>query len=93
MASQQIVPTASAASTSRPPSIALSQTSSPPVLPVNTETVIMPSGASMTLSVPVASRVSIAMSSGEGCCSDSIKMENEPQDTSSITSVASFLNR
>lgn len=90
MASQQIVPTTSA-SMSRPPSIALSHSSSPPILPVNTETVIMPSGASMTLSVPVAGRVSLAMSLGEGCCAESVKTESDSPDSNNITSVASFL--
>uniref|UniRef100_A0A1Y1MGQ1 Poly [ADP-ribose] polymerase n=1 Tax=Photinus pyralis TaxID=7054 RepID=A0A1Y1MGQ1_PHOPY len=88
MASQQIVPT-TAASTSSANN--LSQTSSPSILPINTETVIMPSGASMTLSVPIANRLNATIPP-EGCCSDANKTENETQDnTNSITSIATFL--
>lgn len=95
MASQQSVPTAPAsAPPSRPPSIAMpSQSPSPPV--VTTETVIMPSGAAMTLCVPVSSRGSLSpMPVAEGCCSiENAKCENGPQDVSSIASISSFLAR
>lgn len=89
MASQQTVPTATAP-TSRPPSIALVQTPSPPMLPANTETVIMPSGASMTLSVPVASRPNMSLPVPEGCCSSVSKMEGTNHD---VNNVSSFLAR
>lgn len=91
-ATQQIMSSTDATSSSRPPSIALSQSCSSPVLPGNTETVIMPSGASMTLSVPVASRSSVTLSPAEGC-SDSCKGENEMQDAGNITNIATFLSR
>ncbi|KAK9703982.1 Poly(ADP-ribose) polymerase catalytic domain [Popillia japonica] len=89
MASQQAVPT-TAAPSSRPPSIVLAQTPSPTVLPLNTETVIMPSGASMTLSVPVSSRNSLSLPVPEGCCSNAtVKLETGMQNVG--MSVASFL--
>lgn len=89
MASQQVVPT-TAAPSSRPPSIVLAQTPSPTTLPLNTETVIMPSGASMTLSVPVSSRNSLSLPVPEGCCSNnSVKIESSVQNVG--MNVASFL--
>lgn len=92
MASQQSVPTAPAsAPPSRPPSIAMpSQSPSPPV--VTTETVIMPSGAAMTLCVPIPGRGSLSpMPVVEGCCSaDSVK-EMGPQEASGVANVSSFL--
>lgn len=86
MASQQAVPT-TAAPSSRPPSIVLTQTPSPTqLLPLNTETVIMPSGASMTLSVPISSRNSLSLPVPEGCCS------NPKLETNNVgMSVGSFL--
>ncbi|KAJ8959542.1 hypothetical protein NQ314_006279 [Rhamnusium bicolor] len=90
MASQQGVPTASAPS-SRPPSIALSHTPSPPLpTTVNTETVIMPSGAAVQLLVPVGSRTSVSMGVAEGCCS-SVKMEGGDSEVGNICSIANFL--
>lgn len=92
MASQQTVPTTSAP-TPRPSSIALAQTPSPPILPNNTETVIMPSGASMILSVPIACRPNMSLSVAEGCCSNSVKVEGVNQEVSNITNIAGFLAR
>lgn len=93
MASQQTVQTAPAsAPPSRPPSIAMpSQSPSPPV--VTTETVIMPSGAAMTLCVPVSSRGSLSpMPVAEGSCGESVKSENVSQDAS-VGTINSFLSR
>lgn len=93
MASQQSVATASQPP-SRPPSIAMpSQSPSPPV--ITTETVIMPSGAAMTLCVPVSGRGSLSpMPVAEGCCStDSVKSESGQQDVQGIATISSFLNR
>lgn len=93
MASQQVVPTASAPP-SRPPSIALTQTPTPAVLASNSESVIMPSGAQFQLSPPVANRSSISMSVNEDCCSNaSVKCESILQDGSSAVSIAGFLAR
>ncbi|XP_067002471.2 poly [ADP-ribose] polymerase tankyrase [Anabrus simplex] len=97
MASQQSVPTAPAsAPPSRPPSIAMAP--SAPVLsvalspPATTETVIMPSGASMTLCIPVARGCLSPMPAAEGCCApDTLKPEGAVQDMANITSVAGFL--
>lgn len=93
MASQQAVPIASAAS-SRPPSIALPQASTPPALPLNSETVIMPSGASVQLSLPVASRASISMSISDECCSSaSVRCDTAVPDVNSTLSISGFLAR
>ncbi|KAJ8952906.1 hypothetical protein NQ318_006523 [Aromia moschata] len=87
MASQQGVPTASAPP-SRPPSIALSHTPSPPLpATVNSETVIMPSGAAIQLLVPVGSRASVSI---EGC--SAIKLEGLEGEVGGINSVANFLS-
>lgn len=90
MASHQGVPTASAPP-SRPPSIALSHTPSPPLpTTVNTETVIMPSGASVQLLIPIGSRASVSMGVAEGCCSN-MKIEGGDGEGSGICSVSNFL--
>lgn len=99
MASQQNVPTAPAsAPPSRPPSIAVA--SPVPTLaaalspPVATETVIMPSGASMTLCIPVSRACLSPMPAAEGCCaSETVKPEGAIQDVGSIVTVAGFLAR
>lgn len=80
MASQQLVPTSSAPN-SRPPSVA--QNPAPPVN--STETVVMPSGASMTLSVPVPTRASMSMSVPEGCA------KADGAEAGSIVNVNAFL--
>ncbi|XP_023016251.2 tankyrase isoform X1 [Leptinotarsa decemlineata] len=91
MASQQGVPTTSAPS-SRPPSIALSHTPSPPIPSTNTETVIMPSGTSVQLLIPIGSRNSVSMSSADGCCSSSVKMEGGGDgEVAAICSISNFL--
>ncbi|XP_072386285.1 poly [ADP-ribose] polymerase tankyrase [Diabrotica undecimpunctata] len=89
MASQQGVLTASAPP-SRPPSIALSHTPSPPLPSTNVETVIMPSGAAVQLLVPVGSRASVSMAPVEGS-SSSGKLEGAEGDDGAICSVANFL--
>ncbi|XP_076257576.1 tankyrase isoform X2 [Rhynchophorus ferrugineus] len=97
MASQQGVPT-TAASISRPPSIALpshapSQSMAASTLSatsgVTAETVVMPSGAAVQLMIPivtVGSRHSVVES-----CGSSIKLENATDEVSDIYSVAKFL--
>lgn len=96
MASQQAVPTASSSTSARPPSVGLSHaTAATPAPPMNSETVIMPSGASMMLSVPMFGRNSGAMSAAEGSsCGDSVKSsEADGQEFSNVPTVASFLQR
>ena len=89
MASQQGVTTAPP---SRPLSVVSSKSPSPSLLPtINTETVLMPSGASVQLSIPVGSRSSVAMPAVEGCCSTS-KVEGDDQELiGNITNVSTFL--
>ncbi|XP_056631369.1 poly [ADP-ribose] polymerase tankyrase isoform X2 [Diorhabda sublineata] len=89
MASQQGVPTTSAPP-SRPPSIALSHTPSPPLPSTNVETVIMPSGAAVQLLVPIGSRTSVSMAAADGCSSG--KLEGNEGDDGAICSVANFLS-
>lgn len=99
MASQQNVPTAPAsAPPSRPPSIAVA--SPTPILaaalspPVVTETVIMPSGASMTLCIPVSRACLSPMPAAEGCCAaEYVKPEGVVQDMGDVATVAGFLAR
>ncbi|XP_049764090.1 poly [ADP-ribose] polymerase tankyrase isoform X3 [Schistocerca cancellata] len=97
MASQQNVPTVPAsAPPSRPPSIAMGPTSTPLAValspPAPTETVIMPSGASMTLCIPMSRGCLSPMPNAEGCCSaETVKQEGLSQDIGSITTVAGFL--
>ncbi|XP_060527236.1 poly [ADP-ribose] polymerase tankyrase isoform X2 [Cylas formicarius] len=92
MASQQIVPS-TPVPPSRPPSIALSHSPAPSLIApsVNAETVIMPSGVSVQLLIPVGSRNSVSMSVAEGCCGSSVKLDSSEQSTSQISSVAKFL--
>ncbi|KAJ8981566.1 hypothetical protein NQ317_009826 [Molorchus minor] len=86
MASQQGVPTASSPP-SRPPSIALSHTPSPPLpATVNSETVIMPSGAAVQLLIPVSSRASVTI---DGCAA--VKLETVESEGGAIGSIANFL--
>ncbi|KAK9871342.1 hypothetical protein WA026_011608 [Henosepilachna vigintioctopunctata] len=60
-----------------------------PIIPShNVETVIMPSGASIQLSVPVGNRGSMAVA--EGCCSV-VKLEGPSSDIGSITDLRTFL--
>jgi len=62
--------------------------------PVATETVIMPSGASMTLCIPVSRACLSPMPAAEGCCaSEAVKPEGAIQDVGSIVTVAGFLAR
>lgn len=112
MASQQNVPTVTtavqpgSAPPSRPPSIVLPQTPSPPlpasasaaVAAVTTETVIMPSGAAVQLLIPVAgNRVSSSMSMAEGCCTpktvegSATSTPHHSHEISNLCSVATFL--
>ncbi|XP_066146505.1 poly [ADP-ribose] polymerase tankyrase isoform X2 [Euwallacea fornicatus] len=95
MASQQ-VPTAAAAPTSRPPSIALPPHTPSPSITGSTisggataETVVMPSGAAVQLVVPApayGSRASVSMGVPEGAAT-----LDTPEDTNEIHSVAKFL--
>ncbi|XP_025835265.1 tankyrase [Agrilus planipennis] len=95
MASQQSVPTASSASVNavlRPPSVALSHAStSSSVQAAVKEVVIMPSGAPLTLTVPVATtRMSIAMPNAEGCA-ETLKLEGSVQESGEVVNIATFL--
>nr|CAH7736018.1 unnamed protein product [Callosobruchus chinensis] len=102
MASQQAVPTAPPQSQvvaisgsgstgvattprSRPPSVALASHASPPGL--ITETVIMPSGAAVQLSVPVAVHQTLPLSAD----ATSAKSESENDPSASMHSIAEFL--
>lgn len=93
MASQQNVSMMSAnvqSQSQNHPFQSLSSTPAPILQSISVETVIMPSGASMQLSVPLGNRGSIAVA--EGCCSSSSiegvgQTENPP-----ITTVSSFLS-
>lgn len=90
MASSSVPVALASAAPSRPPSIAMAPVSPPPPV-VATETVIMPSGAAMTLCVPVAtvgSRGSLSPMP-EGSCGDSVKGEAD----GAVGNIGSFLNR
>lgn len=89
MASQQGVTTAPP---SRPVSVISSKSPSPSLSPtVNIETVLMPSGASVQLSIPVGSRSSVAMPIAEGCCSTA-KLEGDDHELiGSISNISTFL--
>ncbi|XP_063216299.1 poly [ADP-ribose] polymerase tankyrase-like [Bacillus rossius redtenbacheri] len=77
MASQQSVPSVAVAS---------------PSPPVATETVIMPSGASMTLCIPVARSGCLSpLPAVEGCCAEPARAEGSQQDGASVGTVAGFL--
>ncbi|XP_017772298.1 PREDICTED: tankyrase [Nicrophorus vespilloides] len=85
MASQQGVPTALGP---------ISTPAAMPTPPLNTtETVVMPSGASMILSVPVASsRGSMAMSVAEGCCSSPMKIDGGSEGSSAVGAGGGIVN-
>ncbi|XP_044260060.1 poly [ADP-ribose] polymerase tankyrase [Tribolium madens] len=88
MASQQGVPTAPP---SRPLSVVSSKSPSPSLTSCvnNTETVLMPSGASIQLTIPIGSRSSVAII--EGCCSSS-KLEGDDQELiGNVTNISTFL--
>lgn len=61
------------------------------VLSPTTETVTLPSGASMTLSVPVPLPLSTRISPAQGAEANSGDLGDEVPDAESITNVASFL--
>ncbi|XP_049821633.1 poly [ADP-ribose] polymerase tankyrase isoform X3 [Aethina tumida] len=105
MASQQCVSVVPpSAPSSRPPSIALAANSPSPTAAlgaqntaatgVNSETVIMPSGAAVQLLVPVGSRASVSMPVAEGCCSSTTvtKLEGQSQEVSSVANFLASLN-
>lgn len=52
----------------------------------------MPSGAAMTLCVPVSSRGSLSPMPGDGSCAESVKSEGGNQE-SIIANISSFLTR
>ncbi|XP_046487171.1 poly [ADP-ribose] polymerase tankyrase isoform X1 [Neodiprion pinetum] len=88
MASQQVVPLVPP---SRPPSIIAVPVTPPPSL--TQETVIMPSGAAMTLCVPLARPTSCLspMPSIESCSEREVKEICEDRNSNGITSVSGFL--
>lgn len=89
MASQQVVSSASAPNC-RPSSIALYPIPSSSNLSNNIESVIMPSGLSVSLTPPVKGRANSSVP--EGCCSNITSSEGS-HDCYSMADMANFLSR